>query len=103
MHLVNRWQESPRGSFVFPGTDYLDEIEVGAHPIRNERIRSSSASGTLALSTTSENRSLHVWRRTCGVRASNSPLNVSRSSAKILFIALSDRGAPVPMAIKRNG
>lgn len=28
VHLVNRHQESPRGSFVFPGTDYLDDIEV---------------------------------------------------------------------------
>lgn len=28
VHLVNRWQESPRGNFVFPGTDYLDDIEV---------------------------------------------------------------------------
>jgi hypothetical protein len=29
VHLVNRWQESPRGSLYFPGTDYLDDIEVG--------------------------------------------------------------------------
>lgn len=28
VHLVNRWQESPRGNFVFPGTDYFDDIEV---------------------------------------------------------------------------
>ncbi|MCS4315543.1 hypothetical protein M2397_005877 [Pseudomonas sp. BIGb0381] len=28
VHLVNRRQESPRGNFVFPGTDYLDDIEV---------------------------------------------------------------------------
>jgi hypothetical protein len=27
-YLVNRRQESPRGKFVFPGTDYLDDIEV---------------------------------------------------------------------------
>lgn len=29
VHLVNRRQESPRGNFVFPDTDYLDDIEVG--------------------------------------------------------------------------
>lgn len=28
IQLVNRRQESPLGSFVFPGTDYLDDIEV---------------------------------------------------------------------------
>ncbi|MCH5633814.1 GNAT family N-acetyltransferase [Pseudomonas syringae pv. syringae] len=28
VHLVNRRQESPRGNFVFPGTDFLDNIEV---------------------------------------------------------------------------
>ncbi|MHC8403466.1 GNAT family N-acetyltransferase [Pseudomonas sp. MDT1-17] len=28
VHLVNRRQESPRGNFVFPGTDYFDDIEV---------------------------------------------------------------------------
>ncbi|MGP4922384.1 N-acetyltransferase [Pseudomonas lundensis] len=28
VHLINRWQESPRGNFVFPGTDHLDDIEV---------------------------------------------------------------------------
>lgn len=33
MHLVNRWQESPQGSFVFPGTDYLDDIEVGGQRV----------------------------------------------------------------------
>lgn len=33
VHLVNRWQESPRGSFVFPGTDYLDDIEVGGQRV----------------------------------------------------------------------
>jgi hypothetical protein len=31
--LVNRRQESPRGSFVFPGTDYLDDIEVGGEHV----------------------------------------------------------------------
>lgn len=33
VHLVNRWQESPRGNFVFPGTDYLDDIEVDGHRV----------------------------------------------------------------------
>lgn len=33
VHLVNRRQESPRGNFVFPGTDYLDDIEVGGHRV----------------------------------------------------------------------
>lgn len=28
VHLVNRRQESPQGNFVFPGIDYLDDIEV---------------------------------------------------------------------------
>ena len=28
VRLVNRRQESPRGNFVFPGTDYFDDIEV---------------------------------------------------------------------------
>lgn len=28
VHLVNRRQESPRGNFVFPGTDCFDDIEV---------------------------------------------------------------------------
>jgi hypothetical protein len=32
VHLVNRRQESPWGNFVFPGTDYFDDIEVdGEH------------------------------------------------------------------------
>lgn len=33
VHLVNRRQESPRGNFVFPGTDYLDDIEVDGHRV----------------------------------------------------------------------
>ena len=33
LQLVNRRQESPRGNFVFPGTDYLDDIEVGGHRV----------------------------------------------------------------------
>ncbi|MBX4139563.1 N-acetyltransferase [Pseudomonas sp. S5F11] len=33
VHLVNRRQESPRGNFVFPGTDYLDDIEVYGHRV----------------------------------------------------------------------
>jgi hypothetical protein len=33
VRLVNRWQESPRLSFVFPGTDYLDDIEVGGQRV----------------------------------------------------------------------
>ncbi|WP_426103024.1 GNAT family N-acetyltransferase [Pseudomonas sp. PSPC3-3] len=33
VHLVNRRQESPRGNFVFPGIDYLDEIEVDGHRV----------------------------------------------------------------------
>ncbi|AZE52986.1 hypothetical protein C4K03_0813 [Pseudomonas synxantha] len=33
VYLVNRRQESPRGNFVFPGTDYLDDIEVGGHRV----------------------------------------------------------------------
>lgn len=28
LHRVNRRQESPRGNFVFPGTDYQDDIEL---------------------------------------------------------------------------
>lgn len=28
VHLQNLRSESPRGNFVFPGTDYLDDIEV---------------------------------------------------------------------------
>lgn len=32
-YLVNRRQESPRGNFVFPGTDYLDDIEVGGQRV----------------------------------------------------------------------
>ncbi len=33
VRLLNVRSESPRGSFVFPGTDYLDNIEVGGHPV----------------------------------------------------------------------
>ncbi|WP_256677360.1 hypothetical protein [Pseudomonas sp. L13] len=33
MYLVNRRQESPRGNYVFPGTDYLDDIEVDGHRV----------------------------------------------------------------------
>ncbi|MCF5508506.1 N-acetyltransferase [Pseudomonas sp. PA-3-11C] len=33
VYLVNRRQESPRGNFVFPGTDYLDDIEVDGHRV----------------------------------------------------------------------
>lgn len=33
VRLVNRRQESPRGNFVFPGTDYLDSIEVDGHRV----------------------------------------------------------------------
>lgn len=33
LQLVTQRSESPRGSFVFPGTDYLDNIEVGGHPV----------------------------------------------------------------------
>ncbi|MFL6970089.1 N-acetyltransferase [Pseudomonas alvandae] len=33
VHLVNRRQESPRGNFVFPGTDYLDDIEVAGQRV----------------------------------------------------------------------
>ncbi|AZF03602.1 MULTISPECIES: GNAT family N-acetyltransferase [unclassified Pseudomonas] len=33
MLLVNRRQESPRGNFVFPGTDYLDVIEVNGQRV----------------------------------------------------------------------
>ena len=33
MHQVNCRQESPRGNFVFPGTDYLDDIEVDGQRI----------------------------------------------------------------------
>lgn len=29
LHLMNRRQTSQRGHFVFPGTDYLDDIEMG--------------------------------------------------------------------------
>src|SRR5690606_7381531 len=35
VYLVNRRQESPRGNFVFPGTDYLDDIEVDGHHFGN--------------------------------------------------------------------
>lgn len=31
LHLVNRRQESLLGHFVFPGTDYLDDIQIGEH------------------------------------------------------------------------
>lgn len=31
--LVDRRQESPRGNFVFPGIDYLDDIEVDGHRV----------------------------------------------------------------------
>lgn len=33
LQLVTQRSESPRGSFAFPGTDYLDNIEVGGHPV----------------------------------------------------------------------
>lgn len=33
VHLVNRRQESPRGNFVFPGIDYLDDIQVDGHRV----------------------------------------------------------------------
>ena len=33
VYLVNRRQESPRGNFMFPGTDYLDDIEVGGQRV----------------------------------------------------------------------
>jgi hypothetical protein len=33
VYLVNRREESPRGNFVFPGTDYLDDIEVGGQRV----------------------------------------------------------------------
>lgn len=33
LQLVTQRSESPWGSFVFPGTDYLDNIEVGGHPV----------------------------------------------------------------------
>lgn len=33
VRLVNRRQESPQGNFVFPGTDYLDDIEVDGHRV----------------------------------------------------------------------
>ncbi|AGN33505.1 hypothetical protein PflA506_p0018 (plasmid) [Pseudomonas fluorescens A506] len=33
VRLVNRRQESPHGNFVFPGTDYLDDIEVGGQGV----------------------------------------------------------------------
>lgn len=33
LQLVTQRSESPRGSFVFPGTDYLDDIEVGGHRV----------------------------------------------------------------------
>ncbi|MFL1420216.1 hypothetical protein ACI77M_29045 [Pseudomonas fildesensis] len=31
--LVNLRNESPRGNFVFPGTDYLDAIEVAGQRV----------------------------------------------------------------------
>ena len=33
VHLVNRRQESHRGNFVFPGTDFVDDIEVGGQRV----------------------------------------------------------------------
>jgi GNAT superfamily N-acetyltransferase len=33
VYLVNRREESPRDNFVFPGTDYLDDIEVGGQRV----------------------------------------------------------------------
>lgn len=33
VQLLNLRSESPQGSFVFPGTDYQDNIEVGGHPV----------------------------------------------------------------------
>lgn len=33
IHLVNCRQESHRGNFVFPGTDYVDDIEVDGHRV----------------------------------------------------------------------
>lgn len=33
VYLVNRRQESVRGNFAFPGTDYLDDIEVGGQRV----------------------------------------------------------------------
>lgn len=33
VHLVNRRQESHRGNFVFPGTDYFDDIEVDGQQV----------------------------------------------------------------------
>ena len=33
VRLVNRRQESPRGNFVFPGIDYLDDIEVDGYRV----------------------------------------------------------------------
>lgn len=33
VQLINLRSESPRGSFVFPGTDYLDNIEVGGNSV----------------------------------------------------------------------
>ncbi|SOS30079.1 hypothetical protein PL963_P100096 (plasmid) [Pseudomonas cerasi] len=33
VYLVTRRQESLRGSFVFPGTDYWDDIEVGGQRV----------------------------------------------------------------------
>lgn len=33
VRLLNLRSESPRGNFVFPGTDYLDNIEVGGQRV----------------------------------------------------------------------
>ncbi|MBB6288715.1 hypothetical protein HDC32_003385 [Pseudomonas sp. JAI120] len=33
VQLLNLRSESPRGSFVFPGTDCQDNIEVGSRPV----------------------------------------------------------------------
>lgn len=33
VNLVNHWQESLRGKFVFPGINYLDDIEVGGQRV----------------------------------------------------------------------
>ncbi|CAN1605101.1 protein of unknown function [Pseudomonas mediterranea] len=103
------------GQPVRLGSERLDEEPIWAMLLKlrpfvlqnerchHERMRSSSASETFKVSIMSEKRSFQVWRRTCGVIASNSPLKAFRSSAKIAFTALSDRGAPVPMAMNRNG
>ncbi|KPX92082.1 hypothetical protein [Pseudomonas meliae] len=33
VHLVSRRQESQRGNFVFPGTDYLDDIQIAGQRV----------------------------------------------------------------------